>query len=330
MADFEITKVRAHVFFYSDNNIHSLEIFVPKNHETINTKDGRRQLENDNFEFGTISKKFDYWKNFLEHNENDYGKLRDITSKYRWPAGGLLQVVGNPDDPTDQYALLLLRDEGAPSYPLHFTIGSGLGKHGEIYNPEKTMVREGIEEIAFYKDGKIYVPKKIKSLGEQQKKDLENKILGSAKKYRYKGKIYLIDNELPEGGKIVHINKASGNETIEKRFSEINIDPRTNGIDVIGTLYVSLSPKKLGEYKPFDSEGFGRDVVAVKTEYLKDLINGEEVPAIIFHSNGEIEKKDINYPMTPPAMTATKKWTKMTDGEIIWRSIEDYYRTHRE
>ncbi len=330
MADFEIITVKANIFFNKNDNIYRLDILIP-DYNIINTEEGRERFEKYSFKDRETS--IDDLKEFLETKIN-YGKL--IYDTYGWPAGGLLQVVG------DTYALFIL-DKRDSVYPGYITIASGLGKLGDVFNPEMTMKRKGIENIAFYNDNdrKIYVPDIISKLGNPDmderysgnknlKRDLENKILKNAQRYGYTGKIELINSKLSRGEKPVSITDHLWRGFSKMEVPEISIDPLKNEIYIVGELWVNFDPEDIKKYKPFDSGGLERDIVAVEKIHLKDLADGRKVPVIIFHSDGKVEEKYTNFSMTPVARTSVQWKTGETDVEIILKTIDGYFRTHKK
>ena len=308
MADFDIIKIYDGIFALDRNgNISRAEIYIPKNPEHITTKEDRKAIENDLGEYKTTMEKIQAWRNIFDGNSTKFGH------PFRWPAGGLVYSIG------DDYVMLLLRDNGAPSYPNHLTVASGLGKdEKEIYNPEETMIREGVEEIAFVKDGKVYSPIVISQLPKDKKEKLIQKILRSAKNYGINAdKIETIDSELAVGDKKIEISYDGGEKEI--LVPSINLDPRTNGIDLLGILnvYVGVNDIKSGKMRPIDSEGFGRDIVIVPTNALKNAIEDKKYQAIIVHSDGKVEEKDVKYPLTPVAVTSTQRWNGKSNKDQI-------------
>ncbi len=315
MANFDIIKLYDGDFSINGNgDISKIMVYIPENPDHVTTKEARKAIESDLGHYKTPEEKIRAWRSIFNGDANAFGH------PFRWPAGGLGYSIG------DDYAIFLLRDEGAPTYPNHLTVASGLGKdQREIYNPYETIIREGVEEIAFAKEGKIYSPAVINHLPDEKKESLTKKILENAKKYDiYASKLENIGSELAVGDKKIDISYDGGKKEIYVPF--INLDPRTNGIDSLGILnvYVDINDIKSKKIRPIDSEGFGRDIVIVPTNVLKDAIEGLPYKAIIVHSDGKVEEKDVMYPLTPTAVTATQDIHGLSGKDQILRELDKW------
>ena len=76
--------------------------------------------------------------------------------KWRWPARGVGMILKLADA---NVLLTLHRDKGAPSYPGHDTLSSGLGSSvREMLYPLETAWREGAEELCIVTPDAILCP----------------------------------------------------------------------------------------------------------------------------------------------------------------------------
>lgn len=90
--------------------------------------------------------------------EKNGRKELEASGKWRWAAGGCAYVLELSDM---KVLVTIFRDGGAPSYPLHNTLSSGLSAClEELFNPKLTALREALEEILIFdrKTDKQLVP----------------------------------------------------------------------------------------------------------------------------------------------------------------------------
>lgn len=76
------------------------------------------------------------------------GRRDQATGGILWPTGGSIPVLNTQDG---YYIALTLRDGGAPSYPYHLELSSGIGDSmDEIRNPNLLCATECFEEVIIY------------------------------------------------------------------------------------------------------------------------------------------------------------------------------------
>lgn len=76
------------------------------------------------------------------------GRREQATGGILWPTGGSIPVLDTQDG---YFIALTLRDGGAPSYPYHLELSSGIGDTmDEVHNPDLLCATECFEEIIMY------------------------------------------------------------------------------------------------------------------------------------------------------------------------------------
>lgn len=191
--------------------------------------------------------------------KDDYKSFSDPKNAFarqglwRWAAGGLLllYVQGNKT-----FIPLIKRDSGAPNYPGHLTLSSGLSiSREEFFNPLLTAIREGFEEVACLVNGRIVEPhfgsccccfpqQAISAIVEKQRARVE----------RFGIRVSPLTLPCP-----AHFVSTAGESllTVEqgKRVSSysgiVSIDQATRGVDLLKVVQVSLPP---GEIRFADCE----------------------------------------------------------------------------
>ena len=268
--------------------------------EVIMDKAGRKEIER--------SMDSDYVEDALErfrHGE-PLVELTKEDSKFRFSAGGLLQVLKFKDG---RFALFLRRDEGAPSYPGHIALCSGLSgpfegyddpvmaykrAYTEIVDPINVMLREGTEEVLIRSGDQLLMPtlsdpvyyKDAMSLLKLEKiTNVASMILNVDQQWTLE--VYL-------SRKLASMSKAI-----------INIDPNAAAIDLLGLMEVNLATYNVKDVSIYDGEIIGgkllgREVYLVPVEELTYLSEGKGVSAFVCKEGDWDEKTQLSLPMTPP------------------------------
>ena len=190
---------------------------------------------------------------------------------YRAAAGGLLVVLEKNDG--ERYAIVILRDKKAPTYPFHLTACTGLSAClEEVLNPELVRAREGLEELVFKISGKRIVLPVFENLIPEI--NIRAIIKDGASLRIETAECPLVECQ-------ASIFEIPGQKTTEvywkgelqSKFSSIIvIDEGVNGIDCLGAIKIKIPIDKWEELEIFDGEVAGgrnlldRDIYAYNTE----------------------------------------------------------------
>ncbi len=268
--------------------------------EVIMDKAGRKEIER--------SMDSDYVRKALERFDQGEPEvsLTNDNSKFRFSAGGLLQVLRFKDG---KFALFLRRDEGAPSYPGHIALCSGLSgpaegyddpvmayrrAYNEIINPINVMLREGNEEVLVVAGDQLLMPTLSDPVYYKDAMGLLKleKIANVASMMLDVDQQWILE---------VYLSK----QLTSRNKAIVNIDPNAAAIDLLGLMEVNLANYNVKDVSIYDGEIIGgrllgREVYLVPVEELTYLSEGKGVSAYVCKEGDWEEKTQVSLPMTPP------------------------------
>ncbi|TAK58386.1 hypothetical protein EPO14_03485 [Patescibacteria group bacterium] len=179
-----------------------------------------------------------------------------------WMAGGLLLILKCKDV---SIALVRQRDSGAPSYPEHWTLGSGMPSPDDVPSaPWKTAAREGIEEfIIATADGVIQPVFNVSELDA-----IAGHAVSESDAIRTDPDFAHLPEVLKTDWKVhtpASFFKAPTEEEVEVVYEDGSIpattqsgvlafDPKASGVDFLKIVEVDMSQYALNEVSIFDGE----------------------------------------------------------------------------
>ncbi len=255
----------------------AMEVILDPEVEVITDKDGRKRLERS----ADVE--------WLYHQLKTSKEVVDIASDrspLRYSAGGLLWKV-------NEWYVLLKRDEGAPSYPGYVTLSSGLSStKEEIVNPLNVMIREGIEEVILANENNLILAPNIGNMEYTKIREIFNL-----------GEKILIPSEIDSIGSPWKIRTMLENE-IHHIEANLNIDPNTAGIDILGVLKLSIKePVKFYDGEIFGNDPLNREIILLHEKDVDKAIRGEPVKVRRFKEGYELESREEILKMTPVLKT---------------------------
>ena len=233
---------------------------------------------------------------------------------FRYIAGGSLPVVELRNGA--RYAILIRRDENAPTDSECFTTSTGLCEYPKEWeDPRFTIAREFYEEIQiFSSDLRYHYNPKFKFFDEDENEELQE-FFGMVTK-EYRGKFERLKIELGTmnfcekdiEASIVQLGKDTmaiklPNSTSEKKITgQLVLDPVSGALDLVGSAYLKLCDvDELSQLKivDFDTEAQGeflfREIHLIDGTNLRRLIEGKDFYTSVFIRTFDDSKVIINY-----------------------------------
>lgn len=213
---------------------------------------------------------------------------------WRWASGGGLTILKLKDATVIP---VRLRDEKAPSYPLHYTLGDGLSHEvAELFFPRQIAIREAMEELIIATPHGIAVASFLNPAWSKASFEATASGLWLMKQMPILPCLFRTDCLIQVTATVLNHTKErelrivyEGNETEVVSQELIALDPETRGIGVICFIEIEL-PYLFEEIslfcgednarKPLDSEiaclgvpGF-KDGTIVRTFQTGKIVNG--------------------------------------------------------
>ncbi len=233
---------------------------------------------------------------------------------FRYIAGGSLPVLELRNGA--RYAILIRRDENAPTDSECFTTSTGLCEYPKEWeDPRFTIAREFYEEIQiFSSDLRYHYNPKFKFFDEDENEELK-KFFGMVTK-EYRGKFKRLKTELGAmnfcekdiEASIVQLGTDTmtiklPNSTSKKTITgQLVLDPVSGALDLVGSVYLKLCDvDELSQLKivDFDTEAQGkflfREIHLIDGTNLRRLIEGEDFYTSVFIRTYDGSKVIINY-----------------------------------
>jgi hypothetical protein len=225
-----------------------------------------------------------------------------IKNKWRWSAGGAGLSIKLQDG---RMALLsLLRDYGAPTYPGHLTLGTGLSCDlDEWLNPFR-LFRETAEEFVIKTTNGILYPNfegnPFPNLNFRAIANDSSSLRDETRKQPLIPASTYFVSSLPEQKtvSVVYKNKIYTSDL----KGLVLLDPGVNGIDILSVVVMEVDAKDWRSLRIFDGEVVGggnvlnRDVIALELD-PQTMKPGQIIGA--WKSGNFYEQAKKSYPQTP-------------------------------